>query len=368
MQKIKILILSTNADLAGAPLNAKEIALSLKRDGHDVVVVFGSNGLTQEALYAAGIKTYIAQGMRSSINPIADFWVYRSLVRIVQTEQPDLIHCHSAKAGMLGRLVAARLKIPCVYTVHGWGFGVGRKPIAGLILKILEYVLSGLTSHFIAVSESDRQVGIDRLGISKEKITTIRNGVSYAISSPDLRPIKAKVIMVARNCFQKDYITLARALSKSDIYSAIFVGEKTDAPEFKAEIEELSRNSCYIDFCGVRLDIPKLLEASSIFVLSSRYEALPLSIIEAMSKGLPIVASDVGGVRELVLHGVNGYLFPSGDFEMLSKYLNILAQDVDLRRSMGIESIRRYQTEFSAERMMGQVLRVYQKVLSVNQK
>lgn len=103
----------------------------------------------------------------------------------------------------------------------------------------------------------------------------------------------------------------------------------------------------------MRLDIPKLLEASSIFVLSSRYEALPLSIIEAMTKGLPIVASDVGGVRELVLYGVNGYLFPSGDFEMLSKYLNILAQDVDLRRSMGIESIRRYQTEFSTERMMG---------------
>lgn len=309
--------------------------------------------------------TRVVEGLRSTINPLADFRVYLCLLRLVKEEQPDLIHCHSAKAGMLGRIVASQLKIPCVYTVHGWGFGKGRKHINSFILKVIEHLLKGLTTHFIAVSDSDRQVGINNLAISPEKITTIRNGISYSISNSHLRTVDAKVIMVARNDFPKDYKTLAFALAKSTIPSAIFVGNGTDSTDFIDEMNAIVRGNCEIDFLGLRNDIAHLLESASIFVLSSHYEALPLSIIEAMSKGLPIIASDVGGVNELVSDGINGYLFPAGDFEMLSVRLNALAQDVELRRRMGEESIRRYKYEFSSVRMMNQTYLIYQKVLGI---
>jgi glycosyltransferase involved in cell wall biosynthesis len=368
MKKIKILILSTNADLAGAPLHVKELALSLKRDGHQVVVVFGSNGLTQKALHDLDVNTHVVQGLRSAINPMLDIRVYQRLMQIVKAEQPHLIHCHSAKAGILGRLVAARLKVPCVYTVHGWGFGSGRKPIIGFILRCLEHYLKWITSHFIAVSESDRQVGISRLGIGIDGITTIRNGINSAVSQPELRPIEPKIIMVARNDFQKDYFTLARALAQVDGISAVVVGSGTDAVDFRSEMNSLAKDNCLIEFCGVRTDVAALLESSSIFVLSSRYEALPLSIIEAMSKGLPIVASDVGGVSELVSHGLNGYLFPAGDHLMLAKYIYILKENIDLRHRMGKESIRRYRSELSSDRMMNQTYNVYQKVLGMQVK
>lgn len=365
MKKLKVLILSTNADLAGAPLHVKEVSLSLIRDGHEVVVIFGSNGLIEESLQASGINTYVVHGMRSAINPLADIRVYFALRKIIKSERPDLIHCHSAKAGMLGRIVGYKLNIPCIYTVHGWGFGVGRKLIIGFILKTIELLLKKITSHFIAVSESDRKIGIDCLGISSDKISTIRNGVSYIISGSNLRPVEAKVIMVARNDFQKDYLTLARALAKSEVKKAVFVGLGTDSTQFKNEVSRIVDGACSIEFCGLRTDIPELLESSSIFVLSSRYEALPLSIIEAMSKGLPIVASDVGGVNELVLHNQNGFLFKAGDSGALAVYLKTLSGDVDLRRQMGAESIRRYKSEFSADRMMEQTYNVYKKVIGV---
>jgi glycosyltransferase involved in cell wall biosynthesis len=360
---MKILLLSTNADLAGAPLHVREIASFLVCDGHDVLVVFGSDGLTRKALIDVGVKTHIVKGMRSSINPLQDLIVYQSLLRLVKSERPDIIHCHSAKAGMIGRLVAAHLKIPSVYTVHGWGFGSGRKPLVGFILKAIEQTLKRFTMHFIAVSESDRKVGIRDLKIPSPNITTIRNGVSYSVSDPDLRPIDAKVIMVARNEYPKDYITFAKALAESTVQSALLVGGGTDDPEFKATIDSTVAGKCKIQYCGLRTDVQSLLESASIFVLSSRYEALPLSIIEAMSKGLPIVASDVGGVRELVTDGVNGFLFPAGDNMALAKHLDVLAKDIELRRRMGLASICRYQNEFSADRMMAQVYDVYKLVL-----
>jgi glycosyltransferase involved in cell wall biosynthesis len=360
---MKILLLSTNADLAGAPLHVKQVALSLFRDGHDVVVVFGVDGVVKDYLDAQGVRTRVVYGMRSSINPFKDIRAYLDLIRIVKGECPDLIHCHSAKAGMIGRLVASKLKIPCIYTVHGWGFGVGRKILNSIILKIVEKSLKSLTANFIAVSEADRLIGIDVLGISKKNIKTIRNGINFPISPANLRPSAARVIMVARNDFQKDYITLSRAISLSSIKYACYVGAGTDELVFKSKVIKYVGEGCIIDFLGLRNDVNNLLESSSIFVLSSRYEALPLSIIEAMSKGLPIIASNVGGNNELIVHGLNGFLFKSGDALELARYLDILNNDEEMRRKMGAESIRRYLLEFSEERMMADLYEVYNDAL-----
>jgi glycosyltransferase involved in cell wall biosynthesis len=364
---MKILLISTNADLAGAPLHVREVATALARDGHDPFVVFGSDGVVRDYLEAEGIRTRVVGGIRSALNFFHDVRAYRRLHRVIREEGPDIIHCHSAKAGMLGRLASLQLKIPCIYTVHGWGFGAGRKLINSVILRIVERVLRDATNHFVTVSEVDRITGINKLGIESSTITTIRNGIDFSVSSAMLRPLDARVIMVARNDFQKDYETLARALAESEVDSACFVGAGTDSLEFKSRINEIVDGKCRIDYLGIRKDVHRLLEASSIFVLSSRYEALPLSIIEAMSKGLPVVASDVGGNRELVTHGSNGFLFKPGNHLELGSYLNILKNDAVLRREMGRESINRYITEFSKDRMMRDLYSIYFRLLGMDQ-
>lgn len=365
---MKILLLSTNADLAGAPLHVKAIALALSSSGHEVAVIFGSEGPVKDALENAGVKTYIIHEMRSKISPIKDLRSFVKLKAFTISFGPDLVHCHSAKAGMIGRLVAVATGIPCIYTVHGWGFGPGRRRSISVILKIIERLLEPLTSHFIAVSESDRQVGISQLRISSNRITTIRNGVSSDISEPNLRPATAKVIMVARNDFQKDYQTLTRALARSVIKTAIYVGHGTDDPSFKSTCLDIIGDAVCIEFYGVRADVSELLKSSSIFVLSSKYEALPLSIIEAMSKGLPIIASDVGGVNELVTHGTNGYLFQSGDHLSLAYYIDLLVKNPEIRIKMGAKSLERYQNEFTADEMMNKLSLVYRLVVARNAK
>jgi glycosyltransferase involved in cell wall biosynthesis len=359
MSKFRVLLVSTNADLAGAPCHVRDLALGLRAEGHEVAVAFGSEGEIKSELYCLGVKVYDVQGMRSSMNPLRDRGAYRGLLAVARDFRPSFIHCHSAKASMLSRLVARRLGLPCVYTVHGWGFGPGRKWQVAFILKWIEKLLVPVTSHYIAVSQLVRDTGIAELGIEAGRITTILNGVRFKASPPENRPIEPRVIMVARNEFPKDYDTLSRALGMIAPCSAVYVGHGTSDAAFVAKSLAYGLSANAVAFLGARTDIQSLLEDASIFVLSTGYEALPLSIIEAMSKGLPVIAADVGSVRDLVKHGVNGFLFEPGNHRQLAHYLGILIDSPALRVTMGAESFRSFVADFSSEQMVRRVIDVY---------
>ena len=366
MQQIKIVYLCTNSNLAGAPLHLKHLLTMLDPGMQKVSLAFGEEGPVKSYFDDLGIRTYVIPTLRSSINPFQDYQSIKAFKKIIAVEQPDLIHCHSSKAGLVGRIAGSQKNIPVVYTVHGWGFGPGRRQYISSMVKLTERALKAKTDAYIAVSDFDRQLGIRQLGLAEDRIQTIHNGVSFEISNSTHRPEEAHVVMIARNAYQKGYSTLANALAKSEFSSARFVGAGTDEPNFVAEMSRLvGPQADKIEFLGQREDVSALLEASSIFVLSSRFEGLPLSIIEAMSKGLPIVASNVGGIPELVEHGVNGFLVPPGDASEMALCMNQLSADRALRLRMGAESLRRYQAQFRAEKMAQATLAVYEKVLGI---
>jgi glycosyltransferase involved in cell wall biosynthesis len=360
--QLNVLLIVTNADLAGAPIHVRDLAISLKNHGHKVSVIFGEHGAIKDALDAEGIDTHVVQSMRSSINPQQDIRSFLGVKKIAELIAPDLIHAHSSKAGLIARLVGFILKVPVIYTIHGWGFGKGRRKLISSFVYFTEMVLSFFTDKFIAVSNADRHVGIRYLPIANSKISTIYNSTSfvptplYARQNPD----GVRLIMVARNDHPKDYATFFKAVAKSNIDSVMVVGRGTDEDSFIASARSYTGDNFHkIEFLGARSDIEELLERANLFVLSSKFEGLPISIIEAMSKGLPILASSVGGIPELVLHGVNGYLFEPGNHEVLASYINELSLDKNKIRSFGAASFERYSAEFSAESMTRKVIDAY---------
>jgi glycosyltransferase involved in cell wall biosynthesis len=292
-----------------------------------------------------------------------------SLRKYVISVKPDLLHLHSSKAGLIGRLVAFSCSIPAVYTIHGWGFGPGRRFYISIFVRFTEWLCKHITSQYIAVSNADKFLGIQKLQISKNKITTIYNATTFNTSSGSTKKDCLSLIMVARNDHQKDYDTLFKALSLAKFDKAIIVGLGTLKPDFiKRALSLAGENGHKIVFMGVRQDVEYLLERASVMVLSSRFEGMPISIIEAMSKGLAILASNVGGIPELVENGNNGLLFTSGDEVELAKQISFLYYNPGKRKKMGEASIERFKHHFDMTSMIDKTIAQYKLFLKKKSK
>ena len=362
------MVVVTNADLAGAPIHVRDLVLGLQKRGLTLSVVLGGHGPVESDLRAAGIDTHVVHTMRSNISPVSDWRSFRTLLTLGRIFKPDLVHVHSSKAALIGRLVACLLRVPSVYTVHGWGFGRGRRIKVGIFVFVSEWLLAWLTQRFITVSHADRQLGLKFLPIRQSRIQTIYNATPFTASQAHLRPEGVHIIMVARDAFPKDYVTLFKALSQVGFDSVTVVGEGTQAPLFIDRAIQCGVDPAKVRFMGVSNRVESLLEKASIFVLSSQFEGLPISMIEAMSKGLPIVATNVGGIPELVHDGVTGCLFEPGDVNTLAGCLNKLSVDASLRLRMGQASVVKFDQQFSMDSMLEKTITVYADAVAASQK
>lgn len=362
MNNKTLMLVVTNADLAGAPIHVRDLAIGLKKQFKKIIIVFGEEGVIQKVCSDQNIDTYIIPTMRSNINLLQDWKSLTTLSEIVINTRPDVIHVHSTKAGMISRIVAKMHKIPLVYTIHGWGFGTGRKMHVSIFVRWIEFALKMLTTRYIAVSNHDRDIGISVLNISPSKISTIHNGISNKLDNTQFKEPNS-LIMVARDDPQKDYDTLFRAIAGMNV-TLYCVGKGTDSDQFKARARNMVGTTYpNLKFLGVRDDIPVLIDRAAIFVLSSRFEGLPISIIEAMRSGMPIVASDVGGVNELLTDGFNGWLFESGNYVQLRTCINKYLNENALLGIHGSNSRQKFLQEFESEKMLSNILNIYETVL-----
>ncbi len=363
MSKPLILLVCTNADTAGAPLHVWTLvqALHTQFNFHGV---FGEQGEITRRIAALNVPITIIP-LKSAIQPLRDWQAMQALNRLCQQIQPSLIHAHSAKAGMVARLVARWRKLPCIYTVHGWGFGLGRPRCQSFMLHSVEWVLARITqTYFVYVSHADAKQAHNSLKIAANQGQVIHNGVAdhgrYANVLKQSTPL-----MVARVAYQKDHTTLVQAFAQSSYTQLTLIGEGTNSPAFQQQLMQwAAEKHSTIQALGSKNDVPNYLGQAGCFVLTTHYEGLPLAIIEAMCAGLPILATDVGGVNELVQDGVNGYLLPPKDPAYLKVKLEQL-QDPQLRQRLGQASRARYNQSFSLEQMLHQLSTLYQRYLHI---
>jgi glycosyltransferase involved in cell wall biosynthesis len=356
---MKVIYLITNSDLSGAPIHLLNLSKGMS-EKHEILVVFGITGPITKQFDKYNIPYKVIGTMKSDFNIINDIISLYRFIRICNEFKPDLIHSHSTKAGMIARITALLTRSKSVFTVHGWGFGEKQGRVKSLIILAIEKLLYFLTDYYIFVSNNDEKIAKQKFGqISGE---VIYNGSDFSISNINAA-LSLNIIMVARNDPQKDYGTLLKALRNSDFNSAQLVGNGTNNEEFIFRAKNLLKEKFNkVEFLGEREDVSQLLENSNLFILTTNYEGLPISIIEAMSKGLPIIATNVGGISELVRNNWNGYLVNHADHVQLSGLINYLSINPQERIFFGKNSQNHFQNNFTDKKMVKKTMEVYKKV------
>jgi glycosyltransferase involved in cell wall biosynthesis len=338
----------------------RDLASRLVADGHEALVVAGSTGALTEALVESGVPTVVCAGLLREIHPWHDARAVAALVGIIRRFRPNLITTHSSKAGMVGRLAAAVTGTPCLYTVHGWAFNDGSAASRRALCRWLERATAPLAARIICVSEHDRRIGA-AAGIRPWRLVTIHNGIPDVSSSLRAEPGKpgpVRVVMVARFAPPKDHSTLLHAVRDVEDVELDLVGDGPAQPAAEALARELGIEN-RVHFLGRRADVAEMLARAHLLVLTSLSEGFPLSTLEAMRAGLPVVISAVGGAPEAVEEGVTGFLVGRGDVAGLRDRLAALARDRELRDRLGQAARARYEARYTFDRMYGATLDVY---------
>ncbi len=357
---MRILYLVTRADLGGAQVHILDLLHGF-RNVLEPVVAVGEAGYFTDALQKFGVTYYVLPNLVHAIHPLKDAKALFEVAHLIRAVQPNVVHAHTSKAGVIGRLAALAAGVPSVYTAHTWCFAEGTSwkwRIGGIPVERLAGIFS---SAIINVSDANRKIALQR-GISdSRRMVTIWNGIPDTIchARPDAAGVPT-IVMVARCVPQKDQSLLLRAFAKIERPAkVVFVGDGPTLPSLTAEAERLMIRD-QVEFLGRRFDIAEILARAQIFALPSHWEGFPLSILEAMRGGLPVVASDVGGVSEALLDGETGFLTDRGDVDQFSARLSTLLDDPALRRRMGDAGRKRYQANFTLEHMLKKTLAVYQ--------
>lgn len=358
---MRILYIITTPDHGGAQVNVLDLVSGWSRSV-EVVLATGSEGFLTEAARLAGVEVKIVDSLVRPVRPWSDWQAYRDLRTLIRSVQPDLVHCHSSKAGLIGRMAACAEKVPVVFTAHGWAFEQGISFLLRVTGLLSEHLASRLcrNQHVITVAEADRKLAKEKNVQPLERMTTVHNGVpdvEYR-SRPDVGDVP-EIIMVARFFEQKDHETLLRAVSRIERpHTVTLVG---DGPRLDV-VATLARQLGIEDrvaFLGDRHDVPELLSKAHLFVLSSLWEGFPISILEAMRAGLPVIACDVGGVRESVVHGETGLLIHPKDEDALRAAIDRLLSQPALRKEMGARGRAVFEEKFGKRRMLERTAQVY---------
>jgi glycosyltransferase involved in cell wall biosynthesis len=357
-----VLLVITRGEPGGAQVHVLELLKGLA-DRVDFHLAIGDNEFLALEARALGVPVTVVPGLQREVSSGSDIRAFRALRALVRRLRPALVHTHSTKAGLLGRLAAWSLGVPRVHTAHAWSFSDGipwsRK---GWAIPV-EAAVGRVTTQFIVVSEADRAIGLRYRVARPAQVRVVHNGVA---DCPPILPVSHPgppvLTMVARMATPKDHALLLRALvGINQDFRLRLVGDGPDRTAIERLVGELGLGE-RVEFLGVRNDVDALFRASDIALLVSRQEGFPLVVLEAMRAGLPVIASDVGGIREAVLHGNTGLLVPRGDEGRLRQDVARLLANCAERKRMGLAGRALYESRFTAVQMCAATVSVYLEV------
>jgi glycosyltransferase involved in cell wall biosynthesis/nucleoside-diphosphate-sugar epimerase len=369
--KPRILYISTKSEIGGVTSHLIEFMTNF-RDTYDIHLISGEKELLTDTAVKLGINYHIVPTLKNKATVLEDLKTIWECVRLINKIQPDLVHMHSSKAGLVGRIAAQIANVPSIFTAHGWGFTPGIPRSRQLLLWGLEFGLAKLSRRIICVSKFDRDLALNSGVGHHHQLHAIYNGIadSELIATPATvaadRAIS--IVMIARFAEQKDHTLAIQACQYlPPQVKMVFVGDGHLLPRAKKLAADLGVTD-RIEFLGNRLNVPEILANSQVCLLLSHYEGLPISILEGMRAGLPVVASNVGGVSEQVIDGQNGILVPREDLDATVTALMKLVNEPKLRQSMGMESRKLFLNNFHIDRTISQTQQVYDSLLTPSPK
>lgn len=364
---VKVCHIITMLELGGAQQNTLYTVTHLDRSRFEPILVTGTEGELVADAAASGVAARFLPSLVRPISPARDLSALADLTRFLLREGPDVVHTHSSKAGILGRLAAAQAGVPViVHSIHGWGFHPRQNAAARALYVSLERIAARPTHAFIGVSQANLSQGIDLGIVPRAKARLIRSGIrldefrpagdgAASAPLPFERSGPGPVIgMVA--CFKPqkaplDFLRVASEVAASEPEARFAIaGDGELRPRMEAMIRERGLEG-RIALLGWRRDVAELMRSFDILLHTSHWEGLPRVFPEAMATGLPIVATRVDGAPEAIEEGVSGFLFEPGDVPGMAGAVVELIRDPARRRAMGMAGLARA-GEWDIDRMV----------------
>ncbi len=361
---MKILYLITRSEPGGAQSHLNTLVGHFGSEVVGVAAGIDEDNALESATREAGVEFIPIKHLMQPLHVVNDLRATLEIADLLRRLRPDLVHIHSSKAGIVGRIGARMVGIPSVFTAHGWAFADGVSWKRKMLALPSEFAFGRLTDQIITVSKTDQRLALNHNVASSKRMTVVWNGIEDTPhrAMPGVGD-EVRIAMVARFAPQKDHQTLLRALKGvQGNWRLVLIGDGSSRTHIESLAGELGIAN-RIEFLGSRKDVPEILARTHVFALSTNWEGLPISILEGMRAGLPIVATDVGGISELVQSGQNGLLVPRSDTQALRIALERLVNDQSMRERFGRASRERYEADFTAQRMFDQTRAVYASVL-----
>lgn len=379
--KKKILYVITKSNWGGAQQYVYTLATYAKEAGADVTVALGgtgktgaSGGLLEARLHEAGVRTIFLSSFARDIGIMREFSAFFELIRVLHREEPDVLHLNSSKAGGLGALAGRLMGVRRIlFTAHGWAHAESRPQYQRGIIWIASWLTAQLCHKVIVISKNDLRHA--PVLFSRRKMIVILNGSS---SFPLLSRAEARntisehtadasaysfwFLTLAELHPNKGLDTLIRAFGtvakKHQNAALVLIGEGQSHAELVSLVHTLNLEK-RVFFVGFISNARELLNASDVFVLPSRKEGLPFVILEAGQARLPVVATRVGALPEIIEDGVSGLLVPPDDTAELAEALLRMADDGELRERVRHALHARIIRDFSEETMFRTTTEIY---------
>ncbi len=366
MAKINLLYVITKLELGGAQKQLLSLITHLDKERYNIFLFTAREGLLlEDAAGIPGLALKRSRFLERSINPLEDLLSLFELYHYIKNNRIAIVHTHSSKAGIVGRLAArcAGVRV-IIHTVHGWPFHEYQPRLKRFFFILLERLAARLTDVLVTVNDSDKGKGLRNAIGDTRRYRVIRCGIDYSefyvkdtLAKSEFGLAHDEVAVGTIACLKPqksplDFIRLAASTEKEfPGIKFILVGDGA----LRKEIEHsIGRNHLEgkVILTGWRRDISRLLSVFDVFVLTSLWEGLPVTVLEAMAAAKPVIATDTGGIAEVLIEGKTGFLASRGDVGELREKLIVLLKDPALGKRVGQAARESLGRDYTREKMV----------------
>jgi len=385
--RVKILRVIARLNMGGPALHVAYLTAGLTERGYDTTLVAGSLARGEDSMsFVAdqrGVQVVQIDELGREISPLRDLVATLRLARLIRRERPQILHTHTAKAGTVGRVAAllagSRRPPIIVHTFHGHVLRGYFGPLRSYFFRLLERGLAAGTTALVAVSPEVRD-DLVALGVApSERFVVVRLGIELderVAPEQNGRAESRRYLGIPGDRFAVGWIGRMTAVKRTDDVLVAFKRLRDDGVDAvlcmvgdgpdRAQLEQRAHDLGVIRdtlFLGYQEDVAPFYSAFDALVLPSSNEGTPVSAIEALAAGRPVVATRVGGVPDVVRDGKDGFLVETGDTAELADRLAQLARDPELRERMGDAGRARVLPRYAVDRLVDDVDRLYRSLL-----
>jgi len=374
MAKKSILYIITKSVWGGAAKYVFDLSNNLSED-FNIAIAAGDKGKFFDKIKKSKLPYYQINNFQRTINPFKDIFAFFEILSLLIQLKPDIIHINSSKAGGIAGLagwiykIISNKKIKLIFTAHGWAFAEDKAKWKISLIKFFSKITAAFYDKIICVSEYDRKIAIDNNICPNNKLVAIHNGIDIKnINFLTKEEAQNKLInrisplligTIAEWTHNKGLIYLLRAIKKikDKEFDVVLIGSGEN-PD-KEKMDKLTRKYKNIHLIEYIPDAVKYLKAFDIFVLPSTKEGLSYTIIEAMIAEIPIIATNVGGIPEMITDQETGFSIEPKSPELISKKIEYILSNPEKVKTITEKARQKAEQEFTLKKMIEKTKKLY---------